>query len=118
MLQGRIPRAATLVALAVTTIAGARTAGAVELSLHEALERVAESSHDVRRARAERLAVEARLVGASLVLPSNPVISGSVGVLHVSKQIAGALTLPGGQGPQWGARLEQAVEVGGQRGAR
>ena len=49
------------------------------LSLEDALRSAEETSPLVRRARAERDAVAARDVGASVLLPSNPVIAGGAG---------------------------------------
>lgn len=93
-------------------------ARAAELTLDDALARAAERSPDVLRARAARVAVESRRVGAELLLPSNPVITGAAGQLRVQPLTVEGTTYRGGNSVQWAARLEQSVEVGGQRGAR
>jgi cobalt-zinc-cadmium efflux system outer membrane protein len=82
------------------------------LTLEQALARSEEASGLVRRARAEREVVAARDVGASLLLPSNPVLSGSAGPRHEDD--------PGGRlaGTSYAFHLEQALEVAGQRGTR
>ena len=78
------------------------------LTLADALSRAEAASPLLRRARAERQAVAAREVGASILFPSNPVISGAAGPRHE----------PGRQGVEVLLHAEQAIEVGGQRGAR
>ena len=78
------------------------------LTLAEALSRAEAQSPLVRRARAEREATAAREVGASLLLPSNPVVSAAAGPRHDGGQ-RGIETL---------LHAEQTIEIGGQRGAR
>jgi outer membrane protein, heavy metal efflux system len=78
------------------------------LTLAEALARAEAASPLIRRARAERLAVAARDVGASLLLPSNPVVSGA----------AGPRRDPAGNGLEFLLHAEQTIEIGGQRSAR
>jgi outer membrane protein, heavy metal efflux system len=78
------------------------------LTLAEALARADAASPLVRRARAERQVVAARQVGASLLLPSNPMVSGS----------AGPYREPGISSVEILLHAEQTVEIGGQRGAR
>ena len=56
--------------------AAAAPAAGGQLSLEDALRAAEETSPLLRRARAERDAVAARDVGASVLLPSNPVIGG------------------------------------------
>ncbi|HEX4511164.1 MAG TPA: TolC family protein, partial [Burkholderiaceae bacterium] len=82
------------------------------LTLDEAVTRGEAASGLVRRARAERDVVAARDVGASLLLPANPVLAGSAGPRHEDD--------PGGRlsGTSYALRLEQMVEVAGQRGTR
>ena len=82
------------------------------VSLEQALTRAEDASGLVRRARAEREVVAARDVGASLLLPTNPVLSGSAGPRHEND--------PGGRlaGTSYAFHLEQQVEIAGQRGAR
>jgi cobalt-zinc-cadmium efflux system outer membrane protein len=88
--------------------AAASDTGPLRLTLGEALARAEAASPLVRRARAEREAVAARDLGASLLFPSNPVVAGAIG--PVRDPIGSAL----------GARLRvaQTIEIGGQRGAR
>lgn len=80
----------------------------LHLTLDEALARAESASPLVRRARAEREAVAAREVGASLLFPTNPFVSGAVGPVRE------------GAARGLGVRLhaEQTVEVAGQRGTR
>jgi len=82
------------------------------LTLDQALARAEEASGLVRRARAEREVVASRDVGASLLLPANPVVAGSAGPRHEDD--------PGGRlsGTSYALRLEQTVEIAGQRGTR
>ncbi len=78
------------------------------LTLAEALARAEAASPLLRRARAERQAVAAREIGASLLLPSNPVVSGA----------AGPRRDPSGNGLEYLLHAEQTIEIGGQRSAR
>jgi cobalt-zinc-cadmium efflux system outer membrane protein len=81
------------------------------LDIEEAARRAADASPLVRRARAQREATAARRVEADLLLPSNPVVAAAVGPTWSDAP---------GAGRELGveARLEQTLEVGGQRGAR
>jgi len=90
----------------------AAAADAGMLTLDQALARAEEASGLVRRARAEREVVASRDVGASLLLPANPVVAGSAGPRHEDD--------PGGRlsGTSYALRLEQTVEIAGQRGTR
>jgi cobalt-zinc-cadmium efflux system outer membrane protein len=87
------------------------------LDIEEAARRAADASPLVRRARAQREATAARRVDADILLPSNPVVAGSVGPTWTD----GPALAPG-QSPSRelgaAAHLEQTVEVGGQRGLR
>src|SRR5262249_11433638 len=65
----------------------------------------------VRRAVAERAAVAARDVGASLLMPANPVLVGGAGPRRDGPA-------PDQRGVEFFAHAEQAIEIGGQRGAR
>ena len=58
---------------------GAGPGRAQHVTLDEALRAAEQSSPLIRRARAEREAVAAREVGASLVMPSNPIVVGGAG---------------------------------------
>lgn len=100
----------SLLAIAPATAVAAPDAGV--LTLDQALARAEEASGLVRRARAEREVVAARDVGASLLLPANPVVAGSAGPRREDD--------PGGRltGTSYALRLEQMVEVAGQRGTR
>src|SRR5262245_33588495 len=84
------------------------------LTLEEALRAAEQASPLVRRARAEREAVAAREVGASLLMPTNPVVAGGAGPRREGPP-ANAINE---RGLQYFAHLEQTVESGGQRGAR
>ena len=72
------------------------------------LARAEASSPLLRRARAERQAVAAREVGAALLFPSNPAVSGA----------AGPRRDPSGNGLEFLLHAEQTIEIGGQRSAR
>jgi cobalt-zinc-cadmium efflux system outer membrane protein len=106
---------------AAAVLAGAAPAHAAEasmrdgrLTLAEALRLAEETSPLVRRARAERDVVAARDVGASLLLPSNPVIGGGVG----PRREGPPANLVEERGLQYFVHAEQTVEIGGQRSAR
>jgi outer membrane protein, heavy metal efflux system len=88
-----------------------RARGGQHLTLEEALRFAEEASPLVRRARVEREAVAARDVGASILLPSNPVIGGGAGPRREGP-------LPEQRGLEYFVRAEQTVEIGGQRSAR
>jgi cobalt-zinc-cadmium efflux system outer membrane protein len=81
------------------------------LTLEEALRHAEEVSPLVRRARVERDTVAAREVGASVLMPSNPVIAGGAGPRR-------DVTSDPDRGLQYFVHAEQTVEVGGQRSAR
>lgn len=109
---------ATAIMTALLTLGTSPTANstaqrpATPISLDEALRLGELHSPLVRRARAETRFVAARDVGASLILPSNPLVAAIVGPRRENR-VAGSE-----QGLQYIARLEQTVEVAGQRGAR
>jgi len=84
------------------------------LTLAEALRLAEETSPLVRRARAERDVVASRDVGASVVMPSNPVIGGGVG----PRREGPPANLVDERGLQYFVHAEQTVEIGGQRSAR
>jgi len=88
--------------------------GAGHLSLEDALRAAEETSPLLRRARAERDAVAARDVGASVLLPSNPVIAGGAG----PRREGPPANLLSERGLQYFVHAEQTVEVGAQRSAR
>jgi cobalt-zinc-cadmium efflux system outer membrane protein len=85
-----------------------------ELTLEAALARAEDVSPLVRRARAERQAVAARDVGASLLFPSNPVVVGAVG----PRREGAPSSVIQEKGLQYFAHVEQTVEIAGQRGTR
>jgi cobalt-zinc-cadmium efflux system outer membrane protein len=78
------------------------------LSLAEALARAESASPLVRRASAERVAVAAREVGASILFPTNPIVSGAAGPRREGDR----------RGTEFLLHAEQTVEIGGQRAAR
>jgi cobalt-zinc-cadmium efflux system outer membrane protein len=81
------------------------------LTLDEALARAEAASPLLRRARVERQAVAARDVGASLLLPTNPVLSGGAGPRREAP--------PSNEhGLQVFLHAEQTIEIAGQRGTR
>ncbi len=84
------------------------------LTLAEALRLAEETSPLVRRARAERDVVASRDVGASVVMPSNPVIGGGVG----PRREGPPANVVSERGLQYFVHAEQTVEIGGQRSAR
>ena len=96
-----------------TAFAVADEAGATVLTMDQAIARAETSSGLVRRARAERMAVEAREVGASALLPANPVVA--VGLGPRREQQEGT---PTQRGLQYAIHAEQMVEVANQRGTR
>lgn len=70
------------------------------------------ASLDVRRARGELKAIEARRIEAGVWLPANPVIAG-----QATGQVGGA-NLPGTPPVEWQVSLSQELELAGQRGLR
>lgn len=110
--RARVAGLALVLACSVPSRARAGTGDAGVMTLEDAIARAEESSGLVRRARADRDVVAAREVGASLLLPANPVLMGSAGPRHEDD--------PGGRvtGTSYALRLEQTVEIAGQRGAR
>jgi outer membrane protein, heavy metal efflux system len=112
--------AAILAACLNCTIAGAATSVAATservrqpLSLDEAVARATEGSTLVRMARTERDVVASRRVGAGVLFPANPLATFAAG----SRRDRSTSTPPA-SGFEWGARLEQMIEIGGQRGTR
>ncbi|HVZ72353.1 MAG TPA: TolC family protein [Polyangia bacterium] len=83
----------------------------VALDIDEAARRAAEASPVARRARAQRGSVEARRVEAGLLLPSNPVASFELGPTRTDGP-------PKREDLGVAARLEQTIEIAGQRGTR
>lgn len=102
--------AASVLATLCCTAASAQP---LSFSLDEALARAADTSPAVQRARLEVRAVQAEAVGAGILLPANPVVTGTAGSRSDS---SGAV--PPASGPEFGVRVEQQVEIGGQRGTR
>ncbi len=91
---------------------GVMAATPTTLTIDDALRRAEAASALVRRARAERSAVQARDVGASVILPANPVLA--LGAGRRREQVDGVRQ----EGVQHSLHLEQSLEVGNQRGAR
>jgi outer membrane protein, heavy metal efflux system len=91
----------------------ASRAGAERYSLDEALKRAEEASPIVRRARAERQVVAAKMAGAKTLLPYNPVVST---YLDARRDVSGSVPLANGF--EWLVRLDQTLEIAGQRGTR
>lgn len=83
------------------------------LSLDEAMARAAAHSPLVRLAQKERDVVASLRVGAGVLLPANPLVTVGVG----GRQDRSA-SMPAARGVEGFARLEQLIEVGGQRGTR
>ena len=82
------------------------------LDLDQAVQRAREASALVRRARAESRVTAARRVEASIALPSNPALAFAVGP---SRDATG---VPERNGLGYRLHVEQALEIGGQRGTR
>ena len=102
--------AASLLATLCCTAASAQP---LSFSLDAALARAADTSPAVQRARLERRGVEADAVGAGILFPANPVVSVAAGS---RSDISGSV--PPAAGAEFGVRVEQQVEIGGQRGTR
>jgi len=104
--------AAVVVTAARASAQTAQTEAAAQspptLTLEAALERAEAQSPLLRRARVERQSVVARDVGASILLPSNPVISGAVGPRREVDR----------RGLDVMLHAEQTIEIGGQRSTR
>ena len=82
------------------------------LTLADALALAEAKSGLVRRAHAERMSVASANVGASLLLPANPVLAVGAGPRRETDM---GRTL---SGTQLSAHLEQTLEIAGQRGTR
>jgi len=93
--------------------AAAPAAVEMTLGLDQAVQRAREVSALVRRARAESQLTGARRVGAAIHLPANPGVALAIGPQR--DESPGA---PPRQGLGYRVHVEQAVEIGGQRGAR
>lgn len=102
--------AASLLATLCCTAASAQP---LSFSLDEALIRAAEASPAVQRARLERRSVEAEAVGAGVLFPANPVVSVAAG----SRSDDSGATPPAAGGEVL-VRVEQQIEIAGQRGTR
>jgi cobalt-zinc-cadmium efflux system outer membrane protein len=92
---------------------GAEGSAVLRLSLDDALQRVDDQNPIVQMARRERLVVAAGRVGAGVRMPYNPVASTTLGHRWDS-----SASNPQSQGFEWAVRVEQPVEIGGQRAAR
>jgi cobalt-zinc-cadmium efflux system outer membrane protein len=84
-----------------------------QLSLEQALKRAEDRSPLVRRARLERGIADAKRVGAGVLLPANPAVAAGFGGRNDTSG-----SVPPANGFEYGLRLEQSIEIGGQRGAR
>ena len=85
----------------------------LRLSEGDAVTRALAASPMVIRSDRARDVTAAQRVGARVLLPANPVASASGG--HRSDRSG---SVPPAVGPEWSARLEQTIEIAGQRGAR
>ena len=83
------------------------------MSEREAVSRALESAPLVIRSHRERDVIATERIGARALLPANPVASATIG--HRRDDSA---SVPPATGVEWGVRLEQMIEVAGQRGAR
>lgn len=102
------------IGLAVSLLAGPLAYGeTLRLSQDEAVARAVTASPLVVRADRERDVAAAQRIGARVLLPANPVVTGAGG-----RRTDRSLSTPLAQGPEWGARLEQTIEIAGQRGTR
>src|SRR5690348_17031679 len=101
-----------LVALVPASAAAATTTAAPErLSLDAAIERALARSPLVRLARRQRDTAASLRVGAATLLPANPAVSVGAGVRNDRSR-----SVPPANGAEWQLRVEQSVEVAGQRG--
>ncbi len=83
------------------------------LSLEDAIARAETQSPLIRRADRNQEVVAALRTGAALVLPSNPTAAVALGDRRDKSS-----SVPLSQGLEWGVRVEQAVEIAGQRSTR
>jgi cobalt-zinc-cadmium efflux system outer membrane protein len=103
-----------LVFVVVSPIGISQAAGReLALDLDQAVQRAREASALVRRARAESQVTAARRVEAAIVLPANPALAFAVGPSRDATPGA-----PERHGLGYRMHLEQAIEIGGQRGTR
>jgi len=106
-----VTRPATLLLLLCAHSAFANEA--ITLSLPDALRLAERQSALVRRAVRERAVSEAGRVGAAALLPANPVATITLGA---RRDASGSV--PASSGFEITGRLEQMIEIGGQRGLR
>ena len=97
----------------IASRAQAREGETIALTLQAAVARAEEHSPLVQRARSERRVAESYRVGAGAVMPTNPLLSFGAG-----HRWDNSGSVPAAEGFEWGLHLEQAIEVGGQRGTR
>lgn len=83
------------------------------LSMQGAIDLALQQSPLVQRAQRDYAVTAARDVGAALLFPTNPTVSGWVGTRNDRSG-----SVPLAQGKEWGAHLEQGLEIAGQRGTR
>ena len=106
-----LPRSAA--SLLATLCCTAASAEPLSFSLDDALARAAEMSPPVQRARLERRTVEAEAVGADIFFPANPVVS-----VNAGNRTDHSDAVPPAAGGEVVVRVEQQLEIGGQRGKR
>jgi len=99
--------------LVVTLCSAAAFAQPLSFSLEDALARATEVTPAVQRARLERRSVEAEAVGADIFFPANPVVSVAAG-----SRTDHSDAVPPAAGGEVVVRVEQQLEIGGQRGKR
>ena len=100
-------------ALAALPSVTARAHSTIRMSEREAVARALAAAPLVIRSDRERDVVATERIGARALLPANPVATATVG--HRSDDSG---SRPPAIGMEWGVRLEQMIEVAGQRGAR
>jgi outer membrane protein, heavy metal efflux system len=111
MTRPLVPRdAACLLAALCCTAASAQP---LSFSLDDALARAADMSPAVQRARTELRSVEAEKVGAEILFPANPVVS-----VNAGNRTDHSGAVPPAAGGEVVVRVEQQLEIGGQRGKR
>jgi outer membrane protein TolC len=109
-------RAALMCAVGCLLPAAGRAAEPAEpptLSLDAFVQRVEDTSPEVRRARAMQRVMEARRVGAELWQQNNPSVFAGVG-----RRRDTSVSVPPATGPEWTLHIEQQLDTFGSRSAR